>query len=171
MRDSENLWAFSRWRLLPTHPNTCHLSPQWKEHLMPVLHGSTWVLPAFTTGAPAANLRHPGGSRARGKAEAERRATVCHVDSVEFREGFPFALAEEKSSLFPPASRPASPTAQGTGLPSLLGPSHCDLQSSVKSAMQSRPGQVCCLPRACVTPGARPFPLPGQPSRPSQRYS
>lgn len=77
-------------------------------------------MPASTTGLQAANLPHPGRSLAGGKAEAGRRATVGLVDSAEFREGFPFALAKEKSSLFPPASRPASLKAEGAGFPSLL---------------------------------------------------
>lgn len=51
--------------------------------------------------APASQPPPPGGSLASGKAEAERSTTVCHVDSVKFREGFPFAGAQEKSSLLP----------------------------------------------------------------------
>lgn len=57
---------------------------------------------------------------ARGKAEAGGRAPVGLVDSVEFREGFPFDLAKEKSSLFPPATGLAGPEAAGAGFPSLL---------------------------------------------------
>lgn len=90
------------------------------EDLAPGLHRRTWVLPAFPTGRQAASLPHPSSSLASEKAEAGRRATVCLVDSVKFREGFPFALAKEKSSLFPPASGPASPKAEGADCPSLL---------------------------------------------------
>lgn len=141
------------------------MSPQWKTSCLCSM-GAPGSYQRSPPEHQPANLPHPGGSRARGKAEAERRATVCRVDSVKFREGFPFALAEEKSSLFPSASRHASPTAQGTGLPSLLRPPHCDLQSSVKSAMQSGPGRVCHKP---VSPPVHAqSSLPDQPSGPSQ---
>lgn len=69
-------------------------------------------------GRRGASFPHPGGSLASGKAEAGSRAIVCLVDSVEFREGFPFDLAKEKSSLFPPAMEPASRKAEGAVYPS-----------------------------------------------------
>ena len=67
--------------------------------------------------APWADPPHPQGLPGWWEGEAGRKARVCLVDCVEFREGFPFDLAKEKSSLFPPASGPASPMAEGAGFP------------------------------------------------------
>lgn len=109
---------------------------------------------------------HPGSSLASGKAEAGSRAIVCLVDSIEFREGFPFDLAKEKSSLFPPAMGPASPKTERAGLPFLLGLPHHDLQRSVNRSIHVGPGWACNVPVSC--PERARSSLPARPGKPSQ---
>lgn len=98
--ESQSLWAVSRWRSLAPHLNTCHVSVAGVEDLAPTLRGGSWALPGFATGhwqPTSSPWRLPGQWQGRG----ERSTTVRHVDSVKFREGFPFAGAQEKSSSLP----------------------------------------------------------------------
>ena len=153
----KTLGAFSRWRPLPPHPDTGWESLLRKTLLLCFLEGSGWcrVANRAVRGQPPS----PWWLCGWWEGEAGRRATLCLVDSVEFREGFPFDLAKEKSSLFSPAVGPVSPTAECAGSPPSTDPTTRLAKFNKKPHPQ----------RACLTPGACALFPPVQPGGLSQR--
>jgi len=99
--------AFSRWRPLPPHPDTSYVANE--EDPPPCSMKGTEVLQGSQWGPRGPTPSSLGWLPGEWEDEAGRRARVCFVDSVEFREGFPFDLAKEKSPLFPPSSGACRP--------------------------------------------------------------